>query len=71
MSTPWSKTRDGIEQQFATNHTGLFLFANPIMELIVAARWRLISVSSGAHLYGPVHFDDYNFMVRLKFASIT
>ncbi|KAH7379159.1 short-chain dehydrogenase [Phaeosphaeria sp. MPI-PUGE-AT-0046c] len=61
MSMPWGKTVDGIEQHFATNHVGHFLFTNLIMNKIIAARGRIISVSSGAHLYGPVRFDDYNF----------
>jgi NAD(P)-dependent dehydrogenase (short-subunit alcohol dehydrogenase family) len=71
MATPWGKTTDGIEQQFATNHVGHFLFTNLIMKMIVAAKGRIISVSSGGHLYGPVRFDDYNFMVRIKFTNIT
>lgn len=65
MSTPWGKTEDGIEQQFATNHLGHFLFANLIMAKIIASKGRIITVSSGAHLYGPVRFDDYNFKVML------
>lgn len=63
MSTPWGLSEDGIEQQFATNHIGHFLFTNLIMDKIIAAKGRVVSVSSGAHNYGPVRFDDYNFKV--------
>lgn len=61
MSLPWGKTVDGLEQHFATNHIGHFLFTNLIINKIIAAGGRIVSVSSGAHLYGPVRFDDYNF----------
>jgi len=68
MSTPWGKTKDGIEQQFATNHIGHFLFTNLVMEKIIAAKGRVVSVSSGAHVFGPVRFDDYNFKVSWWFS---
>jgi NAD(P)-dependent dehydrogenase (short-subunit alcohol dehydrogenase family) len=61
MSTPWGKSPDGIEQQFATNHIGHFVFTNLIMPKIMAARGRIVNVSSSGYQYGPVRFDDYNF----------
>jgi NAD(P)-dependent dehydrogenase (short-subunit alcohol dehydrogenase family) len=64
MSTPWGLSQDGIEQQFATNHIGHFLFTNLIMDKIIAGKGRIINVSSGAHQFGPVRFDDYNFKAR-------
>ncbi|KAF2473160.1 short-chain dehydrogenase [Lindgomyces ingoldianus] len=61
MSTPWGKNEDGIEQQFGTNHIGTFLFTNLVMEKIIAAKGRIINVSSAGHRYGPVRFEDWNF----------
>ncbi|KAF2000109.1 short-chain dehydrogenase [Amniculicola lignicola CBS 123094] len=61
MATPWSKSEDGIEQQFATNHIGTFLFTNLIMSKVIAAKGRVVNVSSAGHKYGPVRFDDINF----------
>jgi NAD(P)-dependent dehydrogenase (short-subunit alcohol dehydrogenase family) len=65
MATLFAKTEDGIEQQLATNHIGHFLLTNLIMEKVIAAKGRVVSVSSGGHLYGPFRFDDYNFKVRI------
>ncbi|ORX97244.1 putative short-chain dehydrogenase [Clohesyomyces aquaticus] len=61
MSTPWGKSADGIEQQFATNHIAPFLFTNLIMPKIIAAHGRIVNLSSAGHRFGPVRFNDHNF----------
>ncbi|EFW98727.1 short chain dehydrogenase reductase [Grosmannia clavigera kw1407] len=63
MATPFSKTVDGLESQFGTNHIGHFLFTNLILPKILAAGEgaRIVNVSSLGHLLGPVRYDDSNF----------
>ncbi|EIM90352.1 NAD-P-binding protein [Stereum hirsutum FP-91666 SS1] len=62
MGTPWEKTEDGIEKQFATNHVGNFLFTNLIIpKLLEAPSPRVLAVSSVGHFWGQVRFEDYNF----------
>lgn len=65
MATPFSKTADGLESQFGTNHVGHFLFTNLVMPKILAAGEgaRIVNVSSAGHLLGPVRYDDPNFEV--------
>lgn len=63
MATPYAKTVDGIESQFATNHIGHFLLTNLLMGKILAAApgARIVNVSSSAHRAGVIRFEDWNF----------
>ncbi|KAJ7773092.1 NAD-P-binding protein [Mycena metata] len=62
MGTPYQKTVDGIELQFASNHVGHYLFVNLIIpKLLESLAPRVVLASSVGHLWGPVRFDDYNF----------
>ncbi len=65
MAAPYSRTQDGLESQFGTNHIGHFLFTNLIMEKILAAGKgaRIVNVSSAGHRRSPIRFDDYNWGV--------
>ncbi len=60
---PFSKTEDGIETQFATNHIGHFLLTNLLIPRILSAGpgARIVNVSSSAHRYATHLFEDYNF----------
>jgi NAD(P)-dependent dehydrogenase (short-subunit alcohol dehydrogenase family) len=60
---PWTMSEDGIEQHFATNHIGPFLFTNLVMEKVIAARGRVVNVASVGHLYSGIRFEDVNFKV--------
>lgn len=60
MATPYRKTPDGFESQFATNHLGHFVFTNSILGKLPAGG-RVVNVSSDAHRYGPVRYDDLGF----------
>lgn len=60
MATPFGKTRDGFETQFATNHLGHFLLANRIASLI-ADHGRLVNLSSNGHRFADVDLHDPNF----------
>ena len=57
-------SRQGWELQFATNHLGHFALANGLHRALSAEGARIVSVSSNAHLYSPVVFDDINFEHR-------
>ncbi|KAF2115932.1 hypothetical protein BDV96DRAFT_574837 [Lophiotrema nucula] len=61
MMTPWGKNEDGIESQFGTNHIGHWLFTNLIIDKIIAAKGRIVNLSSAGHRFGPVRYDDWNF----------
>ncbi|MGE0830738.1 MAG: SDR family NAD(P)-dependent oxidoreductase [Hyphomonadaceae bacterium] len=60
MATPFSKTADGFEMQFGTNHLGHFLFVNRIAPLMRPGA-RLVSVASSGHRIADVDLDDPNF----------
>ncbi|HEY0258715.1 MAG TPA: SDR family NAD(P)-dependent oxidoreductase [Lacisediminihabitans sp.] len=61
MAPPLSRTPAGWELQFATNHLGHFSLATGLHDALAEAGGRIISVSSRAHLWSPLHFDDINF----------
>jgi NAD(P)-dependent dehydrogenase (short-subunit alcohol dehydrogenase family) len=61
MRTPFEKTPDGFELQFATNHLGHFALTGLLLDLILsAAHARVVTVSSWGHTYGVIDFDDLN-----------
>ncbi|MEU4092611.1 SDR family NAD(P)-dependent oxidoreductase [Streptomyces sp. NPDC026673] len=65
MMTPETRTPEGWELQFATNHLGHFALATRLHPALAAAgRARVVSLSSVAHLRCPVHFDDIHFRQR-------
>lgn len=65
MATKFSLSPEGVENQFATNHLGPFLFTNLIIEKILASKCpRIVNVGSDGHRFHPIRFDDYNFGVR-------
>jgi NAD(P)-dependent dehydrogenase (short-subunit alcohol dehydrogenase family) len=59
MAPPRRTTNDGFESQFGTNHLGHFALTGLLLELLLAAPApRVVTVSSGAHRIGTIHFDD-------------
>jgi NAD(P)-dependent dehydrogenase (short-subunit alcohol dehydrogenase family) len=61
---PYSKTEDGIDSQFGTNHIGHFLLTNLLNPKILAAKpdARILNVSSSAHCRATCPAgEDYNF----------
>ena len=55
----------GWEFQFATNHLGHFFLTTRLHSALAAAGGaRVVSLSSSAHLFSPVVFDDINFKFR-------
>jgi NAD(P)-dependent dehydrogenase (short-subunit alcohol dehydrogenase family) len=65
MACPETRTAQGWELQFATNHLGHFALAAGLHRALAAAGGaRIVSVSSRAHLRSPVDFDDIHFLNR-------
>ncbi|KAI5716867.1 hypothetical protein M8J76_013628 [Diaphorina citri] len=61
MMCPKSKTEDGFELQFGTNHLGHFLFTLLLLpKIIKSAPAKIINLSSIAHEKGVINFDDIN-----------
>lgn len=61
MQTPETRTEDGFELQFATNHLGHFLLTGLLFDLVENAAGRIVTVSSIAHKFGQMNFDDLMF----------
>jgi len=63
MNPPFSKSVDGYELQFATNHLGHFLLANLLLDELRAGKpSRLVVLSSDAHRYAStLSLDDINY----------
>eukprot|EP00455_Lapot_gusevi_P035399 TRINITY_DN391_c0_g1_i10.p1 TRINITY_DN391_c0_g1~~TRINITY_DN391_c0_g1_i10.p1 ORF type:complete len:690 (-),score=277.79 TRINITY_DN391_c0_g1_i10:60-1997(-) len=66
MACPESKTADGFEMQFGTNHLGHFLLVNLLTPTLLkhaknGTKSRVVVVSSLAHVRSDIHWDDVNF----------
>ncbi|MER6873574.1 oxidoreductase, partial [Amycolatopsis sp. NPDC000673] len=57
MIPPLSRTADGFESQFGTNHLGHFALTNLLLPRI---RGRVVTVSSNGHRVGAIDFADLN-----------
>src|SRR5271163_4987515 len=57
MVPPLTRTADGFELQFGTNHLGHFALTNLLLERVTG---RVVTVSSSAHRFGSIDFDDLN-----------
>ncbi|MEP7134500.1 MAG: oxidoreductase [Chloroflexota bacterium] len=59
MALPKRKTADGFEMQFGTNHLGHFALTGLLLPVLkVTPNGRIVTVSSGVHVSGDIHFDD-------------
>lgn len=62
MVPPYRKTKDGFESQFGVNYLSHFLLTGLLLNTLKAtAHSRVVTLSSGAHKWGVIQFDDYNF----------
>jgi NAD(P)-dependent dehydrogenase (short-subunit alcohol dehydrogenase family) len=61
MIPPLSRTADGFELQFGTNHLGHFALTNLLLPNVTG---RVVTVSSDAHRFGRIDFDDLNWERR-------
>jgi len=57
MVPPLSRTAEGFELQFGTNHLGHFALTNLLLDHVTG---RVVTVASGAHRMGTIDFDDLN-----------
>ncbi len=57
MVPPLSRTAEGFELQFGTNHLGHFALTNLLLPEITG---RVVTVSSTGHRIGKIDFDDLN-----------
>ncbi|RSM64089.1 oxidoreductase [Kibdelosporangium aridum] len=65
MAPPLTRTPEGWELQFATNHLGHFALATGLYPALAAADGaRVVSVASSGHLFSPIVFDDIHFQWR-------
>lgn len=61
MAPPFSKTADGFESQFGTNHLGHFALTGQLLPLLEAAEnGRVVVLSSLAHRMGKINFSNLN-----------
>jgi NAD(P)-dependent dehydrogenase (short-subunit alcohol dehydrogenase family) len=59
MACPLSRTAQGFEMQFGTNHLGHFLFTGLLAQaLIDGAPGRVVNLSSAGHKFARFNFDD-------------
>ncbi|HEY3293255.1 MAG TPA: oxidoreductase [Candidatus Nanopelagicaceae bacterium] len=59
MAINEKRTVDGFEMQFAVNYLGHFALSSMLMPLLTSTPGsRLVSVSSNAHKFGKMDFDD-------------
>ena len=61
MLIPLSRTKDGFETQFGTNHLGHFVLTNLLLPHITD---RVVTVSSTAHRNGKIDLEDLNWNTR-------
>jgi NAD(P)-dependent dehydrogenase (short-subunit alcohol dehydrogenase family) len=61
MIPPLSRTAEGFELQFGTNHLGHFALTNLLLEHVTG---RVVTVSSTGHRLGRIDFDDLNWERR-------
>ena len=65
MAPPASRTADGFELQFGTNHLGHFALTARLLDLLRgAAGSRVVTVSSIVHRFGKIDFDDLQWESR-------
>lgn len=65
MAPPYGKTADGFELQLGTNHLGHFSLTVLLVSMLEKVPGsRVVTVSSGAHSFGALDFDDLNWEKR-------
>ena len=61
MTPPFSRTADGFENQFGTNHLGHFALTGRLLDIIRRTpKARIVTVSSVMHYFGRIDFANLN-----------
>ena len=69
-AVPYSKTEDGFELVFGTNHFGHFALTGLLMERIAATPGaRVVTVSSIGHRNATIDFDDFIYEAGKQYSS--
>jgi len=63
MATPEGRTKDGFELQLGTNHLGHFVLVNRLAPLLAPGA-RVVILSSSAHQFSDIDYDDPNYERR-------
>jgi NAD(P)-dependent dehydrogenase (short-subunit alcohol dehydrogenase family) len=72
MIPPFSKTKDGFELQFGSNHLGHFALTGLLMPAIRATpKARVVNVSSSGHIVPPGVLDFENLNAERKYSAWT
>lgn len=61
---PEMRTEEGFELQFGTNHVGHFVLTTELLPLLRRGKARVIVVSSMAHKFAKMNFNDLNWRER-------
>lgn len=65
MAMPETRTKEGWEAQFATNYLGHFALTVGLHQALKQAEGaRVVAVSSSAHHFSPIVFDDIHYHIR-------
>ena len=65
MLPPLTRTADGFEVQFGTNHLGHFALTAHLLNLLVeTAASRVVTVGSTGHRFAAIDFDDLQWQAR-------
>jgi NAD(P)-dependent dehydrogenase (short-subunit alcohol dehydrogenase family) len=72
MTTPYGLTKDGFEGQMGTNHLGHFALTGQLLDMLKStAGSRVVNVSSNAHKYGKMDFDNLLFKEGKDYTPIS
>lgn len=59
------RTQQGFEMQFGVNHLGHFLLTSQLIDMLNHTPGaRIVTISSNAHRFGKINFDDLNWQQR-------
>ena len=62
MMSPYGLTKDGFESQIGTNHLGHFALTGHLIKILISTpNSRIVNVSSNAHKFGKMDFDNLLF----------
>jgi NAD(P)-dependent dehydrogenase (short-subunit alcohol dehydrogenase family) len=71
MYTPYQKTKDGLEFQNGINFIGHYILTEKLLPLLKQSKKpRIVNVSSIAHKYGKIYFNDFMFEGKNRYSPV-